>query len=71
MTPIMLASASIALTHLLAGDVVELIDDQSVGEQQDPVGDRGDARLVRDGEDRLPERAGAGTKQCEDLATGL
>src|SRR5439155_4565725 len=42
------------LEHACRGGVAQLVDDQSVGQEQDPVRDRCAARVVRHDHDRLP-----------------
>ena len=49
----------------------ELPDDQAVGEEEDAVGDRGRAGLVRDHDERLPVVGHRVLEQLEDLAARL
>src|ERR1700761_8812599 len=53
----------------LAG-AAHLADDPPVGEEQDPVGDRGGAGIVRDHHDRLADRVDRVAQEREDLVAG-
>ena len=46
------------------------VDDPPVGEEQDAVGDRGGAGVVRDHDDRLAELVDRPAQQVEHVAAG-
>ena len=57
--------------HVLRIGAGELVDDVAVGEEEDPVGDRGRARVVRDHHGRLAGVLHGLAQELEDLAAGL
>ena len=56
---------------LVLDRAAELLDDQAVGEEQNPVGDRGRPRVVGHHHHRLPEVTHRLLEQLEDLAARL
>src|SRR5207248_5090471 len=58
------------LEHLLGAGLAQLTGDAPVGQEQDVIGDRRRAGLVRDHHDRLVIGLGRLAQQLENLAAG-